>query len=244
MRQPNNQRKPLTATELMERLERDPQYVARREQADAQWHQAVEQNKLAAKPVIEDLKDAGFAIQSLDELRRSGIKYKAAIPVLLKWLPLMENVDIKEAIVRTLSVPWAKPAAAYPLIAEFRAMSEPASGLKWTIGNALAVVADDRVFNEIAELVRDKRHGKAREMLAVALGNMHDPRAVDLLLELLRDDEVVGHALTALGKLKAQKARPQVDSLLNHPKPWVRKEAQRTMAKLDKCQGQTGPPTT
>lgn len=234
MTEPNPHEKSVPASELMQRLERDPQYLARREEADAKWHRAVEQNKLAANPIIEDLKEIGFSVESIDELRRSGAKYKAAVPVLLKWLPAIENVDIKEAIVRALSVPWAKPTAARPLIAEFHATSEPASGLKWTIGNALAVVADDDVFNEIAELVRDKRHGKAREMLAVALGNMADLRAVDLLLELLRDDEVVGHVLIALGKLKIEKARPLVESLLNHPKPWVRNEAQKTLAKLDK----------
>jgi HEAT repeat protein len=70
-------------------------------------------------------------------------------------------------------------------------------------------------------------------MLAVALGNMVDVRAADLLLKLLHDEEVVGHALIALGKLKVQKARPQIESLLKHRKPWVRKEAQKALASLD-----------
>jgi HEAT repeat protein len=70
-------------------------------------------------------------------------------------------------------------------------------------------------------------------MLAVALGNMKDPRTVDLLIELLSDDQVVGHALIALGKLKAHKARRHIESLLNHPKPWISKEAQSALTKLD-----------
>ncbi len=234
MSQSKRLERPVTAGEVMQQLERDPQYVARRKQADAQWQQAVKKNKLAAEPVIADLKVVGFSVESLDELRRSGVRYKAAIPVLLKWLPVVENTDIKEAIVRALSVPWAKPTAVQPLIVEFQTASESASGLKWTIGNALAIVADDSVFNEIAELVRDKRHGKAREMLAVALGNMDDPQVVDLLIELLRDDEVAGHALIAIGKLGAQKARPVVEPFLNHPKAWIRAKAKRVLARLDR----------
>lgn len=70
-------------------------------------------------------------------------------------------------------------------------------------------------------------------MLAVALGNMKTPTAVDLLIELLNDDEVAGHALMALGKLKAQKARSQIERFLGCSKPWVRKEASKALAKLD-----------
>lgn len=228
----NPEGKPISADELMDRLERDPQYLARREEADARWRMAVEQNTAAAAPVVKDLNKLGLPFQSLGDLRRSGIRYKIAVPVLLKWLPIIENTHIKDAIVRALSVPWARPVAALPLASEFQNAKNDAAGLKWAIGNALSVVADDSVFDKIAELVRDNRHGKAREMLAVALGNMKDPRAVDLLIELLRDEEVVGHALIALGKLRTAKARVDIEPLLKHHKPWVRKEARKALGRL------------
>jgi HEAT repeat protein len=173
-------------------------------------------------------------VESIDELRRSGTHYEAAIPLLLKWLPLVVESAVKDSIVRALSVPWAKQAAARPLISQFQAVPESAASLKWTIGNALAVVADDDVFNGIAELARDKRNGKSREMLAVALGNMRNPPAVDVLIELLEDDEVAGHALMGLANLKARRARPYIERFLNHPKAWVRKEASKALAKLNK----------
>jgi hypothetical protein len=196
---------------------------------------SIELRKLAALPLISALKDAGFNIHSLDELRRSGLKYGAAIPILLKWLPLTDDAIIKESIVRTLSVPWARPAALCPLIAEFRNASAMPN-LQWVIGNAMAVISDDSVFNEISELVREKQYGKSREMLTVALANMKNPAAIDLLIELLNDDEINGHALMALGKLKAQKARPKIERFLDHPKSWVRKEAGKALKALTKNQ--------
>ena len=71
-------------------------------------------------------------------------------------------------------------------------------------------------------------------MLAAALGNMKSAVAVDVLIELLNDDEVAGHALMALGKLKAFKARLHIERFLDHGKPWVRKEARKALAKLIK----------
>ena len=91
------------------------------------------------------------------------------------------------------------------------------------------------MFDEVARLVQDKRHGKAREMLAETLGNMKDSVAVDLLIHLLEDEDVNAHALYALGKLNAEKAVPRIEQLLDHPRPLVRKEAKRALAKIDKA---------
>jgi HEAT repeat protein len=107
--------------------------------------------------------------------------------------------------------------------------------LKWAIGNALCIVADDSVFQDVVALARDERHGQAREMVVEALANRRYPQAVDVLCELLADEEVAGHALVALGKLKAACARPQIEPFLNHSEGWVRKEAKRALAKIDRA---------
>jgi hypothetical protein len=228
-------KKKVAAADLMNKLLQDPEYRAKAQESEKRRKVLKDEHRLAAWPVIQELKQAGFEIESIDELRRSGHSYKPAIRVLLNWLPRIQNPGVKESIVRALSVPWARPAAARPLICAFQAVpSTDSSALKWAIGNALEIVADDSVFSETVQLVRDKQHGKAREMLAVALGNMTNPAAVDILIDLLDDEEIAGHALIGLGKLRAQKARPYIEAFLNHPKPWVRKEASKALARLNK----------
>jgi len=189
------------------------------------------------KLVATDLKRLGMGVASVFDLMKWKQPYPAAVPILLEHLRRVEDKGIKEGIVRALTAKEARGKADPALVAVFRAVppSQMANiGLKWAIANALSVVATDQVFADVVELVKDKRHGKSREMLAVALGNMRNPAAVDVLIELLNDEEVAGHALMGLGKLKAQNARPYVENFLNHPKPWVRKEATKTLAKLNK----------
>jgi HEAT repeat protein len=148
-------------------------------------------------------------------------------------LPRVSDSALKEDIVRTLSVPWAGSAAAAVFIEELEKVDDPkGDGLRWTIANGLAVVADDSVFDELARLVRDRRYGKAREMLALALANMRDPRAVAVLLDLLDDEQTVGHAVIALGKLKAAAAQKRLEALTRHPTEWVRKEARKALASV------------
>lgn len=225
----------MTAEELMNKLQSDPAYVQQMKDKDREWQERVIQNHKAAAPIVADLVGAGFNIESIADLRHQGKKYPLAIPILLRWLPQVDNMAVKEEIVRDLSVPWAKPQAAPALIEEFQ-RGDPVnwSGLRWTIGNALSIVADDSVFPEIAQLARDRKYGRAREMLALALGNMRNPAAVDVLIELLDDRDVAGHAVMGLGKLKAAKARSKIEPFLQHEKAWVRKEAKKALAKIDR----------
>lgn len=193
---------------------------------------SVENNKRASAPVVAELNQAGFPVSWISDLYARKMNYAEAIPILIKWLPLIDNTDVKESIVRALSVSWARPSAALPLIREY-AKADPAStNFKWAVANALAVVADDSVFREIVDLVRDDRHGKAREMLALALGNMKNPQASEVLLDLLEDEVVAGHAIMALGKLRDRRASPRIQPFLQHPKAWVRKEASKALKKI------------
>lgn len=218
-----------TAAELMAELQGDPAFVARAQRQEQVRAREIEEIRAASAPVMAELAERGFHFSSPTELRERGGRYTDAVPVLLKWLPVVSNPYAKESLVRALSVPFAKSAAPV-LVEEFRRASAAQSGLKWAIGNALSVVADETVFDDVAELVRDQRHGKAREMLAVALGNMSKASAaVDVLLDLLKDGEVAGHAIIALGKLKAGSAREAIEVFLKDPKPWVRKEAARAL---------------
>lgn len=193
-------------------------------------------NKEDSSPVLAELSQAGFEIEWVSELYTKGLDYRKAIPILVRWLPIVENLDVKESIVRALSVPWSKgTTASRQLVEEFRKLGPELNlGLKWAISNALSIVADDSILNEIISLVKDESHGKAREMLVVALGNMKSHDAVDFLIELLKNEELAGYAIMALGKLKALKARSDIARFLVHPNAWIRRETKKALARIDK----------
>jgi hypothetical protein len=188
----------------------------------------------AAAPVLAELADAGFALDTIGDLRGSGRRYTAAIPVLVTWLPVVTYDGVRGDIVRCLGVPWA-PAAAPALVTEFR-RAEPGSGpgRRWAIAAALAESANDAVFDEIVELARDRGYGSDRQMLALALGRMRDPRAVEVLIDLGRDDDLAGHAAMALGRLRAAAARPLLEKLAGHPARWVRREAAKALRRIER----------
>ena len=216
-------RKPITADELadLQQAQRD---------GERERLQRIERNRIEEQPIVSDLKELGVHVERVWELTKQRADWVRALPVLLRHLEADYSTDTKSTLVRLLSVPHVKGVAAKPLIREYEKATDETS-LKWTIGNALSVVADDTVFDDIVRLAKDKRNGKAREMVVVALGNMRNPQAVDVLMELLDDSVVAGHAIMALRKLKATKAKEKVLPFQQHPVRWIREEAKKAIKK-------------
>jgi HEAT repeat protein len=189
--------------------------------------------------LLNDLESVGIQVADLWDLVNAKFKYPEAIPVLIDWLrnldsraSVAEIPRLREGLVRALTVSAARPAAASLLIDEFRKAFDPSGlGERWIIGNALSVVEDESVFDEIESILRDQDYGKARQMVVVGLGRFRNPGVVPLLENLLDDEDVVVHALIALGNLKALEARPSIERLLIHPNALVRGEAQKALAK-------------
>jgi HEAT repeat protein len=187
---------------------------------------------------LYELTKVGLSIQDPWDLVNSRRSHREAIPVLIEWLERAEyevqadeREKFREALVRSLAVKEARGVAAPAMLREFR-RSGVSSEYRWTIGNTLAVVADDSVFVDVVEVARDRSYGRDRQMVVLALARMKNPHTVDVLTEQLDDETVVGHALMALGQLKASQAEAAIEQCLRHPKPWVRKEAKKALAKI------------
>jgi hypothetical protein len=195
---------------------------------------------MADTPVqlLRDLEVVGVHVGDLWELVNSKVQYPSAVPVLVEWLdnldtrvPTVDRPHMLEGLVRALTIPAARPTAAPALMRLFRG-STCSPMLQWVVGNALGVVVDDSLFDDIECLVRDRRFGKARQMVVLGLGRSTDPRAIPLLIELLADEDVAAHAVRALGTLRAGAARASVERMLRHPQALVRREAKKALARL------------
>lgn len=194
--------------------------------------------KAAVPPVVVELKAEGFSITSVSDLVNGRAAYDAsAVPILLKWLPRVNDPGLKEEIVRALTDKLAKPAAAKPLIKEFEESTDSSpTGLRWAIGNALSVVADDSVFDDLVQLLRSSEYGRAREMLPLAFANMKRPDAVGVLIDSLADEDlsVQVRVIKALGKLRAKDASKAIQPFTKRRESWIRKEAQTALKRIAK----------
>jgi hypothetical protein len=218
---------------------------------------AYERHLAIAKPVIDGLLELGYNVETLDDLRYEGIPWKTAIPVLLRWLPIIEDPGVKQSIVRCLSVPWVGKKAVAELIEEFKKYAPilpkpsnpwvgnqlrgipaeetkvaPAFSLAWAIGNALSIVDVQGFENQIIALCRNPKYGMARQMLVLGLGRFRSREAEETAVELLNDEHVQIHAIGALGKMKSKRALFELEKLLTDKRAAIRKEARKAITKI------------
>jgi HEAT repeat protein len=180
--------------------------------------------------ILAELATVGYDVHSLADLRHSGLRYRQAIPILIGALAQDYDERTLEEVVRALSVPWAKPTAIPPLVRAFRKVKgSDELGLRWTIGNALEVTWDDSAFEDLVTLACDRSLGRSREMIVLGLGRSKRAEAGAVLIELLDDPSVNGHAVKALRKLKVAAAQPGLERMVHDPRAWVRRDARKAL---------------
>lgn len=180
-------KKKITAGELLAELNASPEFVAREAAAEAERKKRVAEYRRAEVPVIEALREAGVAVQSVWDLVNTSASYATVIPVLLDHLQRDYPPPVREGIARALAVPEAR--SAWRILTRLY-RQERDERVQDGLAVALAGAADDSVLNDIIELSRDRDRGPSRLLLLDALARSADPAAWDVLTELKDDPEL------------------------------------------------------
>jgi hypothetical protein len=200
-------------------IRRTPRSPARRENGDVDDEVQAVLKKLAedaraqrrqegpgeeAEPLVAALEAAG--IDAVDFGRFASFTtfdFERAVPVLIGWLPRVADPSVKEAMVRSLAGQRrARGEGARRLIEEFgRPDYVEEQSLRWAIGNTLATLAGPADADAIIAILRDRTNGTARQMFCDALVRTRDPRRTEMLIQLIGDDDVAGHAISALRRI-------------------------------------------
>lgn len=190
----------MTAHELMEMLQADPDYVASQIQREKETEETKERFKKEEKPLLDDLRKTGWNVESAWDLVNSSASYPEAIPVLLKHLVLPYADAVREGIARSLAVRDPLVREAWPLLVAEYVKAPMGIGNKYPgeIGQfhlgykdglacALGVAVTDETMDEYISLLKDRAHGEYRVLLIPALGKSKNPLAKKAL-EDLKDD--------------------------------------------------------
>ncbi|SNT50361.1 hypothetical protein SAMN05421812_107309 [Asanoa hainanensis] len=191
--------------------------------------------------LVTDLAAAGVVVRDVADLVNTGQRYVAAIPILMAWLERLDALAaseelerFREGLIRALSVRDARPAAGSLMVSQFRTV--PTDSIRWVAGNAISAVAGPDVFDDVVGIVRNRSFGVVRQMPVDALprigGKPHRGAVIDLLVELLSDDDVTLHAISAVRRIRAAQARPALRHLLDRQNPTIRRRAHEALNRL------------
>ena len=195
-------KKKITAAELMAKLNADPEFAAKRAREEEERQKREAEYRRAEAPLVEELRAAGFQIQSAWDLVNTPGSYPKALPILLAHLARPYPGPVREGIGRALAVPEAKFGWAV-LTRLYR--EEPETRVRSGLAAAIAAAADDTVIDDVIGLASDTRHGSSRLLLLSALERSADPRARTALMELGTDPELAKEIQLILRRLRRTK---------------------------------------
>jgi len=176
--------KPITATELMKQLAADPEFQRKRSEKAAQL--SLERARLEAeeRPLVEDLRAAGWPVQSVWDLVEEATPYPEAIPVLLSHLKKPYSDAIRDGIARALAVPDASIGWS-TLRSEYEAA--PNGRVKMGLAAALAAASTDEVMSELLALINDPTNNDSNILLLHGLKRSRSSQAVRALSTLAKN---------------------------------------------------------
>jgi HEAT repeat protein len=197
--------------------------------------------------MLEELVRAGIDVSDFGRfgsLYPSAFDFNRATPILIDWLPRIDEPAVVESIARSLAGQRAaRGEGAGRLIDAFR--RTPNDSARWAIGNTLSTIAGPQDADDLIDLLQDSQYRSARQMLCAALAKTRDPRVATVLIDLIDDDVVNGHAvleLRRLGRWKglplAERPRPKLEQLVERPGAgeFAKKHARAALASLTHTQ--------
>jgi hypothetical protein len=187
---------PISATELMARLEKDQEYQRKKKEAfDAELTERVAVLRAAEQPIVRDLGDAGVEVESVWDLVITAEPYPDALPVLMEHLERGGYPErVMESLGRALAV---KPSVQFwdRLKALYLAPRTP--GEEDGTAVALAACATEAQLDDLMSFLAIEERGESRIYFIRPTLKVGRARGRGIV-EALRADPVFGKEATAL----------------------------------------------
>lgn len=188
--------------------------------------------KLDKEKLMQEVREKGVEITNINDLMKINMKYRDLVPILLRYLNDVTDESDKEFIIRCLGVKGFVEASK-PLVSEFYKSNNET--FKWAIGNSLSIISDIDSIQDLIKIAQEKEHGIARQMIVDGLGKYKTDDVKAVLVNLLNDDDVVGHAISGLSKTEDKTMIKYIEPFLKYKVKWVRNEASKAIKKLEKA---------
>ena len=124
-----------TAAELIAKLEANPEYRKNKAERELQMSALCEFLAQDQADLVKEFRAAGYNVDSVDYFVNTREEYPKAIPILIRHLEVPHKLEIREGIVRALTVKYGGKAVEEALLRHFQ--NETDANLRWVFANAL-----------------------------------------------------------------------------------------------------------
>ena len=188
----------MTAAELMRQLAADKEFQEAKRQRDEKREEGVAVLRAAERPIVDDIRGAGYDVSSVWDLVNTAEPYPAALPVLLEHLERGGYPDrVMESLGRAIAV--APAAYAWDSLRDLYLRSD-GRGEEEGLAVALAASATPDRLESLIALIGEDSRGDSRIHLLRAIKRVGGDRGTEFLGSLTEDPLFGKEAAALLGK--------------------------------------------
>ena len=167
-------------------------------------------------------------LSAIETIVNTKISVKPYVEIIIPYLDLLSGKDL-EFVIRALTEKGLKNVSK-KLISIYRSNQTN----KWVLGNAIGVIEDKSTYDEVLNLCKDPSNGESRQMMLTILRKIKTEESFNILLDLLNDETVRGHAICELRKWGEPKALDAIICLEVKKGLYEAKEKKKAIEKLSK----------
>ena len=178
----------MTAAEVVALNEADPEFVAARAMREAERLEFEAELQRAQRPLLDELRAAGYDVSDVWDLVNTAADYSGAIPVLVRHLRRPYPDRVRGGIARALAIRESK-AVWDELLTLYRAEA----GQSWAkdgLAVAIAAAADKDVIGDVINLIRDVDQGPTRIFFIRPLKRSRNREAQQAIEDLASDPDL------------------------------------------------------
>lgn len=101
------------------------------------------------------------------------------------------------------------------------------------IGESLRVIRSKKFINDYLKIISSPKYGTGRLAIISLVGKLKVDAAIPLFIEMLEDEKLRSHAISALGDYKREEFRPYFKRFENDQNTYLKKYAKSALKKLD-----------
>jgi len=105
---------------------------------------------------------------------------------------------------------------------------------RWFISDCLFQIKSKHYIDEYLKIISSPEFGENRQMIILLIGKLKVEKAIPVLIDLIEDEGVRLHVITALGNFKREEFRCCFERFENAKHPGWRKCAKEALKKLDR----------
>jgi len=183
----------------------------------------------------KELKALGFEFESSNQAIGFMPKHKKVIlPIAIKYYQLakeQEKPNEQNFFIRFLCIKGFDDII--PMLLDDYYFDKTADLTRWFISDCIYQIRSKNFVKEYLDIVSNSIFGVNRQMIVLLLGKLKDESSIPTLIDLLEDEEVRLHAISALGEFKREEFRCYFERFENSTHPGWRKYAKSAIKKLN-----------